>query len=353
MRPLTPTSGLRGGHARQGFTLIELLVVIAIIAILVAMILPAVQSAREAARQNDCRNNLKQLGLALAVFESNRRHYPASWNPTTPNADGSIDGWSAQALFLPYLEQEATFEQIDFTKSYNLAPNVVTADGNSIRLGALRNPTFLCPSEIRDEARVEGGEVRHYPINYGVNLGTWFVWDPATGTGGGGMFYPASRIKPDDVRDGMSNTLAMAEVKGWNPYFRNAGLSTDPGIPSSPADVASLGGDFKANSGHTEWIDGRAHQIGFTTTFTPNTQVLATQSGVTYDIDWSNMQEGKSATVPTVAAVTARSYHLGKVNVLMMDGSVRSVEDTVNLGTWRALSTRAGREILPESFHKR
>ncbi|MEX0703877.1 MAG: DUF1559 domain-containing protein [Planctomycetales bacterium] len=337
---------------RSGFTLIELLVVITIIAILAAIILPAVQAVREAARQNDCRNNLKQFGIALAAYASNHRHYPASWNPTAPNADGSIDGWSTQAVLLPYLEQRNTFDNIDFTQSYNLAPNVVTADGNSTRIGALRNPTFVCPSEVRDEARFDGGELRHYPLNYAVNLGTWFVWDPATRTGGPGVFHPDSKIKADDIRDGLSNTLGMAEVKGWNPYYRNAGLAADPGIPSDPAAIAGLGGDFKANSGHTEWIDGRTHQIGFTTTFRPNAKVLATEGGAVYDVDWSNMQEGKSATAPTFAAVTARSYHSGKVNILLMDGGVRSVEDTIELGTWRALSTRAGKEILPEGFHK-
>lgn len=74
-------------------------------------------------------------------------------------------------------------------------------------------------------------------------------------------------------------------------------------------------------------------------------------NGVEFDVDWTNQREG-TGTVPTWAAITARSYHSGKVHVLLMDGSVRSVDDTINLGVWRALSTRAGKEILPESFHK-
>ena len=348
---------------RSGFTLIEMLVVIAIIAILLSILLPAVQAARESARQNQCRNNLKQFGIALHAFENGRRYFPPSWQPTQSATNGDIDGWSTQALLLPYMEQDNTFEKVDFNLSYNLAPPVFTADGEQILLSALRNPTFLCPSEIRDEARFDGGVLKHYPLNYAVNAGVWFIWNPVTEQGGAGPFYPDSKIRAEQVKDGLTNTLAMAEVKGWNPYYRNANLATDPAddpntptvfeLPT-PADICTYGGDFKTNSGHTEWVDGRVHQIGFTTTFQPNTKVLCVDNGVEYDVDWTNHQEGKflNPAVPTWAAVTSRSYHAGKVHVLLLDGSVRPVDDTVNIGVWRALSTRDGGEILPEGFHK-
>ena len=336
-RPLPP---------RSGFTLIEVLVVIAIIAILMALLLPAVQAARESARQNQCRNNLKQFGIALHAFENGHRHFPPSWQPTQPAVNGDIDGWSTQALLLPYMEQDNTFEKVDFNLSYNLAPPVVTADGETTLLSALRNPMFLCPSEIRDEPRFDGGAFRHYPLNYGVNLGVWFVWDPATKQGGPGTFYPDGKVRADQIKDGLSNTLAMAEVKGWNPYYRNLNSATNPAANVIPTttEICTLGGDFKTNSGHTEWVDGRAHQIGFTTTFQPNTKVLCVEDGIEYDVDWNNHQEGKFLTtpVPTWAAVTARSYHAGKVHVLLMDGSVRTVSENLNGAVWRALGTRSG-----------
>ena len=169
------------------------------------------------------------------------------------------------------------------------------------------------------------------------------------------MFHPRSRIRADQIQDGLTNTLAMAEVKAYNPYYRNAAITPAPAMPDDPADICGMtaGAEHKVDSGHTEWVDGRAHQIGFTTTFPPNTKVPCTVGGVTYDVDWTNQQEGKSPTVSTVAAVTARRHHSGTVNILLMDGGVRSVGDGINLGIWQALSTRAGKEILPEEFHKR
>ena len=331
----------------RGFTLVELLVVIVIIAILIGLILPAVQKAREAARVTSCANNLKQIALAVANFEVRNGRYPPSWKPTPPVPPSTdVNGWSAQALLLPYLEQAKLHSKIDFQQSYELAGDVETADGVTTQLSAMRVPTYLCPSERRDEVRISGGAATHYPLNYAVNLGVWFVWDPGTREGGNGVFYPDSRLKTAQMLDGLSYTLCAAEVKAWNPYYRNAAQAGPLGIPTT-ADVCTLGGDFKTNSGHTEWVDGRAHQIGFTTTFGPNTEVLCDVSGDTHDVDWTNQQEGKSDSVPTYAAITARSYHGGGVNVAMMGGSVRWFADEVNVGVWRAHSTRDSGELIP------
>ena len=108
-----------------------------------------------------------------------------------------------------------------------------------------------------------------------------------------------------------------------------------------------MGGSFKADSGHTEWVDGRVHQTGFTTVFTPGTRVVCVQGGQPYDVDWTSSREGKSDTELTYSAVTARSYHAGDiVNVAMMDGSVHVVTSDIDLMIWRALSTRAGEEAV-------
>ncbi len=332
-------------RARRAFTLVELLVVIAIIGVLIGLLLPAVQAAREAARRMSCGNHLKQIGLAIHNFELAQRHYPSSWRPT-PSAvpDGGINGWSAQAQLLPYLEQSNIAEYVDFDQGYDRAAKVMVG-GRLLPLSAVRIPTYLCPSETRDEGRLAGGVPQHYPLNYGVNEGIWFVYDPATGRGGEGAFYPDSRLRAGDMLDGTSNTLAAAEVKAWNAYFRNAGLAA-PALPDL-TDICALGGQFKEDSGHTEWVDGRAHQIGFTTTFGPNAPVFCEVAGKTFDIDWTNMQEGKSPTIGTYAAVTARSYHPQGIQVLLMDGSVHFITNDIDLTTWRSLATRNKREPIP------
>lgn len=313
--------------SRKGFTLVELLVVIAIIGILVALLLPAVQMAREAARRISCSNNLKQFGLAMHEFAGDRKHFPVAWSPAA-NSSGSFDGWSAQAQMLPYLERETLSDWIDFQRSYAYATQDDPRTGLRTPLSAVRISTLLCPSDPGDEVRISGGRPKYYPLNYGVNQGVWQVYDPRSGRGGEGAFPTNKALRPRDFHDGLSNTLGMAEVKSWTPYFRNAGLSGS--LAPDAETICRLGGDFKSNSGHTEWVDGRVHQAGFTSWFPPNSHVLCQRSGTVYDVDWTNQQEGKSATNRTFAAVTSRSYHPQGVNILLMDGSVRFVDESID-----------------------
>ena len=174
------------------------------------------QKAREAARTASCANNLKQIGLAMANFETRNGHYPPSWLPV-PSDGTDRDGWSAQSVLLPYLEQTNLSATLNYSQTFdNASATIVTlADGTTAPVTSLRIPTFICPSEKQDTAKFKNGVAAQYPLNYAVNLGTWFVWDPTTGNGGNGMFYPGSNIRATDIVDGSSYTLCASEVKAY------------------------------------------------------------------------------------------------------------------------------------------
>jgi prepilin-type N-terminal cleavage/methylation domain-containing protein/prepilin-type processing-associated H-X9-DG protein len=328
-----------------GFTLVELLVVIAIIGILVGLLLPAVQAAREAARRMQCSNNMKQLGLALLNYESTHKRFPPSVVVNlNVSSTGNNVSWGVHGRILPYLEQGNLYNVVDLNIAWD----------NQLAIHELKIPTFICPSDARgNEIRVMGaGRPSLYPTTYGFNLGTWFVYNPATRTGGDGMFFPNSFLRIADCVDGTSNTLFAAEVRAWTPYTRNGG-PVSPNIPMSRAEVeanVASATDFK-NTGHTEWPDGRVHHIGFTATLTPNSLVHYTNSGVLYThSDFNSWQEGRNgnAGMPTYAAITSRSFHPGVVNVLRVDGSVQSIGNTIDLFVWRAMATRAMGEVTGE-----
>jgi prepilin-type N-terminal cleavage/methylation domain-containing protein len=316
----------------RGFTLVELLVVIAIIGILVGLLLPAVQSAREAARRMQCQNNLKQIGLALHNHESALKNLPPLGDYRSA---GSSVYWSVQVRLLPFLEQSNLHNLVDFTKPISLQPAVAR----------VRMPHLLCPSEVNDRERPDTPTFTHYPLNYGANAGLWHIAQPP-GDRGSGVFLFNRTTKIAEITDGLSNTLGMAEVKAFTPYLRDGGNPSEVApVPKTPADVSTYGGEFKPDSGHTEWVDARTHQTGFTTTFTPNTKVPHIDGGKLYDIDFNSMREGRSATLPTYAVITSRSDHTGGVSVLLMDGSVRAMANSVELQVWRGLGSRAGGEV--------
>ena len=330
-------------RSRSGFTLIEMLVVIAIIGVLVALLLPAVQAAREAGRRSQCLNNLHQIGIGLQNYEASMRSFPPCNMLSRTNLADLGGQWSVHARILPHLEQGNLYAQVDFLRDYS----------GQTATTVTRIPIYMCPDEINDFAHVSNGVETYYPLNYGANMGTWLVWDPVSGRGGDGAFLPNAKIGGGMMRDGMSHIIAFAEVKAYTPYIRDAGAApTMP--PLYPSEICPLGGtpkagpDIQQNSGHAEWVDPRAHQTGVTGVFTPNTKVICNIGGVDYDVDWTSMREGKSLTVATYAAVTSRSYHPGVVNVLMMDGSTKTVAEQVDQKVWRANITRAGNEVAPE-----
>lgn len=328
-------------YSRRGFTLVELLVVIAIIGLLVAMLIPAIQQVRSAARRINCGNNLHQIYLAVANHESAQKEYPTSFD--APLGQITRGSWSIHAKLLPMLEQGNAFDEIDFTTDWH--QQVVGG------IPALKIPTYSCPSDYLAGKRQKNGADYVHSTSYGFNMGSWFIFDPATGRAGDGAFRVNKATTHATFSDGLSNTLAVADVKSFTSYVRNVG-GFNGGFPASAAYFNGMSGQLKLgpnqhnNTGHTVWSDGRVHHAGFTTVFTPNTFVRYDHQGESYDIDFNSQQEGRNLNNPTYAAVTSRSHHPQGVNICRMDGSVEFMSDDVDLEVWRALGTAWGSEVF-------
>ncbi len=305
----------------RGFTLIELLVVIAIIAILVALLLPAVQQAREAARRAQCKNNLKQLGLALTNYVDTtngvfpRGAYvvrglscccaPADWG----------NGHTVHTMLLPYLDQSPLYNQYNFSIPYYNNTNVIDK-----RLAA-----FICPSQasLVQNTPSLGGTGTVAPHSY-PGAGTQHGWGGCGRHGStqvNGIFAqrwgimeeastpadPALRL--GGITDGMSNTMAFSE--------------TAQAVPTLVNGVQDNSWAFSRGRG---WADPYYNSTLFSIgpLSTPNSQV---------------------SQYPGFNASNAASNHTGGVHAAFLDGSVKFISDNINGNTWFFLGTPQGRDI--------
>ena len=318
-------------RTRCAFTLIELLVVIAIIAILIALLVPAVQKVREAAARTQCANNLKQLALATHNYEGVHKALPGVGTHAS-----SQWAFSVQAQVLPYVEQDNLRRLVDFMVpltlgsggSQTLNPSQQAAAGTRVEL-------FLCPSDA-GPAYFQNNGADWGPNNYMVNMGTGVTVQSFT-TPNDGVAWYLSRVRMLHVTDGTSNTLLFAEA------IRGNNTTTDASAPSDPVrQHASFGGPGNPDplteafcAGATRWMGtrgsswlwGREFNIAFNTMHLPNQKIP----------DCGNNGAG---------FFKASSFHSGGVNVALVDGTVRFVSSSINLATWRALSTRAGGEPI-------
>jgi prepilin-type N-terminal cleavage/methylation domain-containing protein/prepilin-type processing-associated H-X9-DG protein len=372
---MSSRSPLRARRAR-GFTLIELLVVIAIIAILIALLLPAVQQAREAARRSQCKNNLKQFGLALHNYESTFRVFPMT---NAQNYIPNAMGFSPQARLLPYIEQANLQSQLDFSQPAFTGPyNAQVPNPNFAKAFATPLTLMLCPSDPADTQMVGYLGYVYGANNYMVSYGsaTALNYDDRMPTDG--LVFENSSVKFRDVTDGTSNTVFMSES------VRSMGDDTTlPAgkLPPFPYQM-TLNGSTGINS--TQQTSGGAPIQGMPVTGSPWT---AGPGGMNYNPDlstvwpqltgWrgasSNAMRGRGTSwahpgalgtmtngyttpnnrIPDIVThftgfFGPRSWHTGGANVLMADGAVRFLGNNIDATLHRGLHSRNGGEVTGE-----
>ena len=330
----------------RGFTLIELLVVIAIIAILIALLLPAVQQAREAARRTQCKNNLKQLGLALHNYHDVFSTFPPAHTRTqsASPATGALTTWrgfSAHAMMLPYIEQANLYSQLNFNTYFDEASNT-TARRTVI-------PAFQCPSSTPYPGSADRGN-NSYAGCMGADGGQYGF----TGSNIGmrqGMFPFDVNVKMRDLIDGTSNTIAFAEhLIGDNDnssyragdVVRSIAWSGTNLTKPTAAELETYGTACQAGTanhhshGGREWAIGMPAQTLFNTLAPPNWKYPTCQPCA--GCGWMD----------SAGAFPARSRHVGGVQITLGDGSSRFVSENIDLATWQNLGTVRGGEVLGE-----
>ncbi|AMV20880.1 DUF1559 domain-containing protein [Planctomyces sp. SH-PL14] len=296
----------------RGFTLIELLVVIAIIAVLVAILLPAVQQAREAARRSQCQNNMKQIGLALHNYLETHSCFPRSVcfsnGPSGGSCTTAFNGMSWMVLILPYMDQKALYDQVDFNKP--ISDNAGSPSNLSIARKSI--PAYTCPSDS------------YGPMSRTTDPYLWSNW-----------CFPQATCPRDQP-------LGVAHYKGINGYAFDIPLTTSAyphgmwdrrtGPPLMPRDlvdgmsnvmaVAEVSPEFHA------WPSWASWHVAMSTERGPNYTVRV----------YGGKLGARTATEHGYSAnITANSFHGGGVNVLMADGSIQFVSESIDLPTYQQL----------------
>ncbi len=350
------------GRPRRGFTLIELLVVIAIIAVLIALLLPAVQAAREAARRSQCVNNLKQIALSVQNYESTHTCYPGAYPATRigGTVGGTWGAWSPQALMLPFMEQVAIYNSINFSLlNQGDTSSYIGYVANTTGCGA-RISSFLCPS-----ASPFSGSwytISSSPTNnYFASVGPSVQWQGSNVTtkANGPFAYLSLPIGNRDIRDGTSNTISFSEWRTGD---------NDTTKLSVPQDVIEIGGTYigsAADSPANNMPAGASLLQAWLTNCASMAKTAPNRSFIgqiwctgMFGRTLGNTLLAPNPPYPNCNNTTGNgdfdnygmfgmsSYHSGGANAAFCDGSVKFLKSTTALPTIWALGSRDQGEVI-------
>jgi prepilin-type processing-associated H-X9-DG protein len=341
----------RGRHhnrhalSRSGFTLIEALVIASIIGLLISLTLPAVQSAREAARRAQCENNLKQIGLALHNYEASYKSFPLNWRSPRTDPDRGypwvIGGrpYSALTRLLPYLEQQPLFASINFNVETFPVDDWTAFPFPQNRTAFMTNLAgYLCPSDGASSPSPYGC---NYRGNYGV--GPRILTTQETYDSGNGFYKFPGVLGPQSFPDGLSHTVAYSErLRGTgeggglfpardfgNILVAMKCIDRDADYALKCCQLAAARGFPAYRTAGFTWFYGDFGCAAYSHAQEPNGRIPDAVAGG-----------------PWFGIATARSLHPGGVNSLMADGSVRFVKESIARQVWRGLGTRNGDELV-------
>lgn len=315
-----------GSSAPRGMSLIEVLVVIGILGLLIALIVPAVQASREASRRITCVNNLHQIGVGMQTYHSNFDVFPSD-----------LFGWHVQLL--PYLDQKNLYGLTEGGSFLYLSPDKLA------ELAKHSVPNYICPSDYRVTSG--SGLIFNYRMcaGDGVHENGVSVKGPA-GVDGGDSLSP---VGARDIVDGLSQTVAIAER-----------LTVDPQpIDSLPATHPELGLQIIRRAGTAyftpDQLDAFAKECDATPL--PATEWIGEPCNELTCFDYNHVLPpnhwsccSNTGGTQVFQARTATSQHRGGVNILLADGSVRFVSQSVDPKVWRSLGTRNGREPIAGNY---
>lgn len=357
----SPSNCHAASHRRQSvsrrgaFTLIELLVVIAIIAILIALLLPAVQQARESARRSQCKNNLKQIGLALHNYHDTFRCFPFGKGASYAGVP-VYARWSQHAMILPYIDQAPLYNTLDFNfppetpgmaGAVPFMPAFSNASGANATSSRAYVPVFLCPSDLSPGPGWLGQN------NYAGNQGGWLC-DRSDSPGAAsdnspsevqtGVFYFLSHVTTAAVTDGLSQTAFFSEhIRGQGTPDPVSDLFVMSHQTSLANTIAACRGLNPATAlpltskwGYS-WVMGENCCTQYNHVDVPNARSCA---GTGFPGTMTNM----------AMQVSASSRHTGGVHVMMGDGAVNFASSNIDLNVWRALGTRSSGEVFGSPF---